>query len=175
VSCSRSCGVAAMPRPWRSARGWCSAVRRVGQPDRCASGSERRYFIENRIDGVVDGPRPGAPRQVRDAQVEMSSCVRSRPRLGGTTTGAPPGNGRGNGAECDEHQSHPASLRLQPHRTETFNLSPDPYLIDKVRDIVGLSPAARSRHRLLRGREATDPGARPDGTSVAAPHRQVEW
>ena len=27
---------------------------------------------------------------------------------------------------------------LQPHRTETFKLSPDPLLIDKVRDIVGL-------------------------------------
>ena len=27
---------------------------------------------------------------------------------------------------------------MQPHRTETFKLSPDPWLIDKVRDIVGL-------------------------------------
>ncbi len=27
---------------------------------------------------------------------------------------------------------------LQPHRTETFKLSPDPLLIDKVRDVVGL-------------------------------------
>jgi hypothetical protein len=27
---------------------------------------------------------------------------------------------------------------LQPHRAETFKLSPDPLLIDKVRDIVGL-------------------------------------
>ena len=27
---------------------------------------------------------------------------------------------------------------LQPHRTETFKLSPDPLLIPKIRDIVGL-------------------------------------
>jgi hypothetical protein len=27
---------------------------------------------------------------------------------------------------------------LQPHRAESFKLSPDPLLIDKVRDIVGL-------------------------------------
>jgi hypothetical protein len=27
---------------------------------------------------------------------------------------------------------------LQPHRTESFKLSPDPLLIEKVRDIVGL-------------------------------------
>lgn len=27
---------------------------------------------------------------------------------------------------------------LQPHRTETFKLSPDPQPVEKVRDIVGL-------------------------------------
>ena len=27
---------------------------------------------------------------------------------------------------------------LQPHRSKTFKLSPDPWLVDKVRDIVGL-------------------------------------
>jgi transcriptional regulator with XRE-family HTH domain len=30
------------------------------------------------------------------------------------------------------------SFGLQPHRTETFKLSTDPYLVEKVRDIVGL-------------------------------------
>lgn len=36
------------------------------------------------------------------------------------------------------------ALGSQPHRSETFKLSRDPYLIDKVRDIVGLylSPPA---------------------------------
>jgi len=35
---------------------------------------------------------------------------------------------------------------LQPHRTETFKLSPDPQLVEKVRDIVGLylNPPARA-------------------------------
>ena len=27
---------------------------------------------------------------------------------------------------------------LQPHRSETFKLSPDPLLVEKVRDVVGL-------------------------------------
>ena len=27
---------------------------------------------------------------------------------------------------------------LQPHRTKTFTLSPDPLLVEKVRDVVGL-------------------------------------
>ena len=30
------------------------------------------------------------------------------------------------------------ALGLQPHRADTFKLSPDPQLIEKVRDIVGL-------------------------------------
>ena len=36
------------------------------------------------------------------------------------------------------------TFRLQPHRTESFKLSPDPQLVDKIRDVVGLcmtSPA----------------------------------
>ena len=35
-------------------------------------------------------------------------------------------------------QSHLASLFPQPHRSETFKLSADPYFVDKTRDIVGL-------------------------------------
>ena len=30
------------------------------------------------------------------------------------------------------------AFALQPHRTETFKLSADPFFIEKVRDIVGL-------------------------------------
>jgi hypothetical protein len=30
------------------------------------------------------------------------------------------------------------SFGLQPHRTEDFKISPDPLLIDKIRDVVGL-------------------------------------
>ena len=30
------------------------------------------------------------------------------------------------------------AFSLQPHRSETFKLSADPYFVDKVRDIVGL-------------------------------------
>jgi len=30
------------------------------------------------------------------------------------------------------------TFRLQPHRTESFKISPDPQLVDKIRDVVGL-------------------------------------
>lgn len=33
-------------------------------------GKWRRRFVERRLDGLLDEPRPGAPRQVSDAQIE---------------------------------------------------------------------------------------------------------
>jgi hypothetical protein len=37
-----------------------------------------------------------------------------------------------------DHQPYWARFGLQPHRTDTFKLSPDPLLIEKVRDVAGL-------------------------------------
>ena len=48
------------------------------------------------------------------------------------------GHGEGDGAKPDDVSRIWRAFGLQPHRTETFKLSPDPLLIDKVRDIVGL-------------------------------------
>ena len=42
---------------------------------------------------------------------------------------------------------------LQPHRAETFKLSTDPLFVEKVRDIVGLYFAARTRRGPVRRRE----------------------
>ncbi len=33
-------------------------------------GKWRQRFVERRLDGLLDEPRPGAPRQVGDAQIE---------------------------------------------------------------------------------------------------------
>ena len=52
------------------------------------------------------------------------------------------------------------TFRLQPHRTESFKLSPDPQLVDKIRDVVGLymKPTGQ-RRRVLRRRKVPNPGA----------------
>ncbi|MBA2603074.1 MAG: helix-turn-helix domain-containing protein [Acidobacteria bacterium] len=38
---------------------------------RQTAGRWRRRFVEKRLDGVVDEPRPGGPRRIIDAQVEQ--------------------------------------------------------------------------------------------------------
>ena len=98
----------------------------------------RSRFINHRLDGLLDAPRPGAPRTIEDAQVE---AVVAR-TLESVPTGATHWSTRTMAREMGMSQT--AVLRiwrafgLQPHRQETFKLSTDPFFVDKVRDIVGL-------------------------------------
>jgi transposase len=98
----------------------------------------RRRFITNRLDGLYDEPRPGATRTITDEQVE-AVIVRT---LELTPPGATHWSTRAMAKSVG--LSHMAISRiwhafgLQPHRSETFKLSNDPLLIDKIRDIVGL-------------------------------------
>src|SRR3954462_1583308 len=98
----------------------------------------RGRFAEQRLDGLTDEPRPGRPRTVTDAQVE-EVIVKT---LETTPTDATHWSTRSMGREVGLTQS--AVLRiwqafgLQPHRQQTWKLSRDPQVIDKVRDVVGL-------------------------------------
>ena len=101
-------------------------------------GKWRARFVSERLEGLHDEPRPGAPRQVADAQVE-EVIVRT---LEHTPRGATHWSRRSMAAAAGMsrmtvHRIWQA-FGLQPHRSTTFKLSPDPLLIDKVRDIVGL-------------------------------------
>jgi transposase len=98
----------------------------------------RERFRVNRLEGLLDEPRPGAPRSIADTQVEevVTKTLESMPvnsthwstRLMAEKTGL----------------SQTAIVRiwhafgLQPHRVENFKFSKDPQFIEKVRDIVGL-------------------------------------
>ena len=101
-------------------------------------GKWRARFIERRLDALLDEPRVGAPRKISDQQVEdvIVRTLESTPK--GATHWSTRGMAQATGL------SHMAISRvwrafgLQPHRSETFKLSPDPQLVDKVRDIVGL-------------------------------------
>jgi transposase len=101
-------------------------------------GKWRARFIADRLEGLVDEPRPGTPRSLTDAQVEdvITRTLESKPE------GATHWSTRGMAKTCGLSQS--AIVRiwhafgLQPHRSETFKLSTDPFFVEKVRDVVGL-------------------------------------
>jgi transposase len=101
-------------------------------------GKWRRRFIEGRIEGLLDEPRPGAPRQITDDKIEdvIVRTLESTPR--GATHWSTRDMARATGLSAMTISRIWRAFDLQPHRVETFKLSPDPQLIEKVRDIVGL-------------------------------------
>ena len=97
-----------------------------------------RRFVRDRLDGLVDEPRPGRPRTIGDEQVDavIARTLESEP------TGATHWSTRSMAAELGLSQTAVSRIwrafGLQPHRAETFKLSRDPQFVAKVRDVVGL-------------------------------------
>lgn len=101
-------------------------------------GKWRSRFLKARWEGLYDEPRPGAPRKVSDDQVEkvVIQTLESTPR--GQTHWSTRGLAKASGLSRMTISRIWHAFGLQPHRADTFKLSPDPQLIEKVRDIVGL-------------------------------------
>ena len=101
-------------------------------------GKWRARFLQARLEGLYDEPRPGAPRKVSDAEVErvIIRTLESTPR--GETHWSTRGMAQATGLSRMTISRIWQAFGLQPHRSDTFKLSPDPLLIEKVRDIVGL-------------------------------------
>ena len=101
-------------------------------------GKWRQRFVDGRLDGLLDEPRPGTPRKVSDADVERALTM----TLESTPKDATHWSTRTLAKEIGLSRSTIGRIwrafALQPHRSETFKLSKDPLFIDKVRDIVGL-------------------------------------
>ena len=98
----------------------------------------RRRFLKTRLEGLYDEPRPGAPRRVSDEQVEQVIIQTLETTPQGETHWSTRGLAQATGLSRMTISRIWQAFGLQPHRSETFKLSPDPLLIDKVRDIVGL-------------------------------------
>lgn len=98
----------------------------------------RRRFLRRRLDGLLDEPRPGAPRRITDDHVErvVTMTLESTPR--DATHWSTRSMARATGLSQTAVARIWRAFALQPHRTETFKLSKDPLFIEKVRDIVGL-------------------------------------
>src|SRR6185436_10097080 len=101
-------------------------------------GKWRRRFLNKRLDGLLDEPRPGTPRRLSDEEVERVLTM----TLESTPKNATHWSTRSLAATCglSRNSIHRVwrAFALAPHRSESFKLSTDPLFIDKVRDIVGL-------------------------------------
>jgi transposase len=101
-------------------------------------GKWRKRFLADRLEGLADEPRPGAPRKITDALVEevVTKTLEEKPKA------ATHWSTRGMAETVGLSQS--AIVRiwnafgLKPHKADTFKLSTDPYFVEKVRDVVGL-------------------------------------
>ena len=101
-------------------------------------GKWRRRFVERRMDGLLDEPRPGGPRSISDEQIEAVIVA----TLERTPKDATHWSRASMAAETGLSRSTIGRIwrefRLKPHLVETFKLSSDPLFIEKVRDVVGL-------------------------------------
>lgn len=106
----------------------------------------RKRFVAQRLDGLLDEPRPGAPRTVSDEKVAevVTATLETLPT--GRTHWSSRGMAKASGLAPSTVQRIWKAFSLQPHRVETFKLSTDPLFVEKVRDIVGLylSPPERA-------------------------------
>ena len=99
----------------------------------------RNRFIQcGGVAALEDEPRPGAPRKIGDEKVEeaLKTILETKPK------GATHWSTRMMAKKLGLSQSTVSRIwrafGLKPHRAETFQISQDPYFIEKVRDIVGL-------------------------------------
>jgi transposase len=114
------------------------AVARELGATRLTVGRWRQRFVTKRLDGLLDEPRPGAPRKITDADVErvIRLTLETAPR--DATHWSTRAMARRAGLSQTAISRIWRAFVLPPHRVKTFKLSQDPLFIDKVRDIVGL-------------------------------------
>jgi putative transposase len=102
-------------------------------------GKWRRRFLRYRIQGLYDELRPGRPRTISEERVArlIRKTLQSPPR-DGSTHWSVRSAARASGISKSSVQRYFELFGVQPHRSETFKLSTDPFFIEKLRDVAGL-------------------------------------
>ena len=98
----------------------------------------RTASSSDRLDGLHDEPRPGAPRTIGDDAIAEAIRRTLETLPAGATHWSPRSMAQAAGCAASTVQRIWRAFGLQPHRAETFKLSTDPLFVEKVRDIVGL-------------------------------------
>jgi transposase len=96
-------------------------------------GKWRQRFIEKRLDGLLDEPRPGTPRKLSEADVDrvLGLTLESAPSK--TAHWSTRSLAAASGLSRSSVHRIWRAFSLQPHREETFKLLRDFLLIDKGR------------------------------------------
>jgi transposase len=98
----------------------------------------RKRWIERRLDGLVDEPRPGAPRSIGDDDVERVIVKTLEDKPTDATHWSTRDLAKKVGMSPSSVGRIWQAFGLKPWLVDTFKLSEDPQFIDKVRDVVGL-------------------------------------
>jgi transposase len=98
----------------------------------------RKRFVKERLEGLYDEPRVGAPRTISDEDVEriVVATLESKPK--GKTHWSTRDMASKAGVSHTTVGRIWRTFGLKPHITTTFKVSDDPQFIEKVRDVVGL-------------------------------------
>ena len=106
--------------------------------NRSTVGRWRGRFAECGLDGLHDEPRPGRPRSIGDDDVERVIVKTLEEQPVNATHWSTRSMAAATGMSQTAVSRIWRAFGLQPQRSDSFKLSPDPLLIDKVRDVVGL-------------------------------------
>src|ERR1700680_2075193 len=101
-------------------------------------GKWRHRFAVDRLDGLVDAPRPGAARTIGDDVIEAILVETLETAPADATHWSTRGLAEKHGISHTTVGEIWRAFGLKPWREDSFKVSPDPQLIEKVRDLVAL-------------------------------------
>ena len=101
-------------------------------------GKWRARFVTDRLDGLVDEPRPGRPPSITAEQVEdvVVATLESTPK--NATHWSRTKMAQRSGLSRSTIGRIWKAFELKPHREDGFKMSNDPQFVNKVYDVVGL-------------------------------------
>lgn len=114
------------------------AIAKEIQMNNVTVGIWRKRFLAQRLPGLYDEPRPGAPRTYSDDKIAelIKRTLQTQPP--DATHWTCRSTAKATGISKSHVQRIWSAFAIQPHKQKQFKLSTDPFFVDKVRDIVGL-------------------------------------
>ena len=101
-------------------------------------GNWRSRFIKDRLEGLYDEPRVGGPRKITDEEVEALVVKTLETKPDGQTHWSTRKMAEKAGISHTMVGRIWRTFGLKPHVSQSFKISPDPQLVEKIRDVVGL-------------------------------------